>query len=448
MTKINFLGLMMIFYVGVFAQVADKSLDENITGNWFFEKRINANHGITANAYIEVDSYGFNGRFANNYLWFTSTPTNPYAQIEQKGVGSINFRFNNTDKHIISSTGIKIGATSSTDLPVEALDVNGSVLVNNGWLRVKGQRGLYFQDYGGGFYMKDTQWIRTWGNKNFYHNTGTMRTDGTFQVGPGGNRFLVNTSGKVGVGTTNPKSELHINSGRKGLLVNGTMGGDNFIDYQAVFSFTDTGITESGIKINKKNGGNNFDLLNAFYKNEELFVIRSSGNIGIGVANPNDKLEVAGTIKAQEIEVTLASMEDLNLNGTLAANNITVKANGNTADFVFSDTYNLKDLTEVENFIKTNKHLPDIPSAEDMEKQGVNLAEMNKLLLQKVEELTLYAIEKDKEVGFLKDKVETIEGDKNKEQEEREKINAEMEALKDQLYTIKEMLMINCEKQK
>ena len=83
---------------------------------------------------------------------------------------------------------------------------------------------------------------------------------------------------------------------------------------------------------------------------------------------------------------------DLNLNGNLAANNITVKANGNTADFVFEEEYNLRELSEVENFIKTNKHLPDIPSATEMEEQGVNLAEMNKLLLQKVEELTLYSI--------------------------------------------------------
>ncbi len=143
-----------------------------------------------------------------------------------------------------------------------------------------------------------------------------------------------------------------------------------------------------------------------------------SGKIGIGVEEPSAKLDVAGNIKAEEIEVTLASMDNLNLSGTLAANQITVKANGNTADFVFSDTYNLKDLTEVENYIKINKHLPDIPSAEEMEASGVNLAEMNKLLLQKVEELTLYIIKQDekltkqdeqlKEITNLKSEIKTI----------------------------------------
>ncbi len=145
------------------------------------------------------------------------------------------------------------------------------------------------------------------------------------------------------------------------------------------------------------------------------------GKVGIGIDEPSAKLEVAGNIKAEEIEVTLASMNNLNLNGTLAANQITIKANGNTADFVFSDTFNLKDLTEVENYIKTHKHLPDIPSAEEMEASGVNLAEMNKLLLQKIEELTLYVVEQDKklnEMEILKSEIAEIKamlcGKKNK----------------------------------
>ncbi len=120
-------------------------------------------------------------------------------------------------------------------------------------------------------------------------------------------------------------------------------------------------------------------------------------------------VNVAGNIKAHEIEVTLAAMQDLQLNGTLAANNITYTANGNTADFVFEDNYQLKDLSEVEAFIKANKHLPEIPSAKEMEEAGVNLAEMNKLLLMKVEELTLYSIEQEKKIEARDEKVESLE---------------------------------------
>jgi len=97
-------------------------------------------------------------------------------------------------------------------------------------------------------------------------------------------------------------------------------------------------------------------------------VYRRSGNVGIG-KKPDTKLDVAGTIRATEIKVT-----------------------AQTADFVFEPDYELRPLDEVEVFVKENKHLPEIPSAKQMEAEGVNVAEMNKLLLQKVEELTLYMI--------------------------------------------------------
>ncbi|PXX95172.1 hypothetical protein DF185_22600 [Marinifilum breve] len=99
-----------------------------------------------------------------------------------------------------------------------------------------------------------------------------------------------------------------------------------------------------------------------------------NGNIGVGVTFPTAKIDVDGTIRATEIKVQ-----------------------AQTADFVFEDSYELKKLSEVEQFITTNKHLPDIPSAKQMEENGVGLSEMNKLLLQKVEELTLYVIELKKE---------------------------------------------------
>ncbi|WP_461639621.1 hypothetical protein [Labilibaculum euxinus] len=111
---------------------------------------------------------------------------------------------------------------------------------------------------------------------------------------------------------------------------------------------------------------------------------RRSGNVGIGTTSPTAKLEVNGTIKATEIKVE-----------------------AQTADFVFEEDYELKSLEEVEQFVQTNKHLPDIPSAKEMKENGVGLAEMNKLLLQKVEELTLYVIELKKENKAIKSIIKT-----------------------------------------
>ena len=74
-------------------------------------------------------------------------------------------------------------------------------------------------------------------------------------------------------------------------------------------------------------------------------------------------------------------------------------------DFVFENDYKLKTLPEVEEFIKENKHLPEIPSAKEIEKNGLMLAEMNMALLKKMEEMTLYMIEQNKELKTLKEQI-------------------------------------------
>lgn len=100
-----------------------------------------------------------------------------------------------------------------------------------------------------------------------------------------------------------------------------------------------------------------------------------SGNVGIGISNPDNKLEVNGTIRAKEVLVETSGW----------------------ADFVFEHDYQLKPLSEVEQFIEKYKHLPDIPSTKEVKENGISVDEMNALLLQKVEELTLHIIELKKE---------------------------------------------------
>jgi hypothetical protein len=68
---------------------------------------------------------------------------------------------------------------------------------------------------------------------------------------------------------------------------------------------------------------------------------------------------------------------------------------------VFDEDYDLMSLSEVESFIKENKHLPDVPSAKEVKKDGLDVAEMNATLLKKVEELTLHIIELEKKVNEL-----------------------------------------------
>ena len=72
------------------------------------------------------------------------------------------------------------------------------------------------------------------------------------------------------------------------------------------------------------------------------------------------------------------------------------------ADYVFSKNYNLLKISEVATFIQKNNHLPDVPSAEQVAEEGYSQHDMNKVLLQKIEELTLYTIQQQKEIDALK----------------------------------------------
>lgn len=75
------------------------------------------------------------------------------------------------------------------------------------------------------------------------------------------------------------------------------------------------------------------------------------------------------------------------------------------ADYVFSDNYKLASLNEVESYYKSNKHLPEIPSEKEVVENGIDIAEMNKLLLKKIEELTMYVVQQQKEIEKLKEKI-------------------------------------------
>ncbi|HSH68134.1 MAG TPA: hypothetical protein VLB84_20555, partial [Bacteroidia bacterium] len=115
-----------------------------------------------------------------------------------------------------------------------------------------------------------------------------------------------------------------------------------------------------------------------------VFSITTQGNVLINKVtqlNTSYKLDVAGKVRANEVVV-----------------------NTTGADFVFANNYKLNTLKEVELFIKANKHLPGIPSAEEMTEQGMEVGELTKTLLQKVEELTLYIIEQQKHIDSLEAK--------------------------------------------
>ncbi|OJW17960.1 hypothetical protein [Mucilaginibacter sp. 44-25] len=113
----------------------------------------------------------------------------------------------------------------------------------------------------------------------------------------------------------------------------------------------------------------------------------TNNNVGIGTTNPDQKLTVNGMIHASSVKVDT---------------NIPVP------DYVFQRDYKLTDLSALAAYINKNHHLPEIPSAADMESKGMDVGKMNLLLLKKVEELTLHLIKKEAEIKKLQRSVAAV----------------------------------------
>jgi hypothetical protein len=177
-------------------------------------------------------------------------------------------------------------------------------------------------------------------------------------------------SGTIGIGTFTPSSMLDIQSnvGNSGLRIQGGQPYGTY--YLDITSFLQKNPWSVGYNLSIKSSNGNWSNFMSFI----------DGNVGIGTTAPNQKLTVNGTIYGKEVKV------DLNVPGP---------------DYVFEPAYQLPSLTETEAYIKAHKHLPEIPSAKEMEANGINLSEMNMLLLRKIEELALHLIEQKKLIDKL-----------------------------------------------
>ncbi|SCY69892.1 hypothetical protein SAMN02927916_3029 [Flavobacterium anhuiense] len=134
------------------------------------------------------------------------------------------------------------------------------------------------------------------------------------------------------------------------------------------------GVLESTFEIDAANEIDNYDTRIRFATSGSSFI--NAGNVGIGTKNPQNKLDVNGTIHSKEVKVDMDGW----------------------SDFVFKKEYNLPTLLEVEKHINEKGHLENIPSEKEVIKNGINLGEMDAKLLQKIEELTLYVIDLNKKL--------------------------------------------------
>ena len=191
----------------------------------------------------------------------------------------------------------------------------------------------------------------------------------------GETKLMINELGNVGIGTIKPDMALSIDGGI-GLFRNNQYPTDYSIGFLKY---------EDGLILGNSSSS---DPIRFQTNSIDRLYIDNNGNIGIGTSlTGTHKLAVEGSIGAREIQV---------------------EVNG-WSDFVFGNDYDLRSLEETEKFIIENKHLPDIPCQKEVDKKGINLAEMDAKLLQKIEELTLYLIEQNKINQALQEKVNQLE---------------------------------------
>jgi len=314
-----------------------------------------------------------------------------------------------------------IGSTGTANASVAS--VSGSLSQSTGW-----SRGFSILNaiYNTGTASYSALWISPF-QSTLGSGSKFLIDAGTNSAGNGAgvhsSKFVVTNEGNVGIGTTLPYSNLHI-SGLGG-SVNGDdqnpiVGGGLAVQANTGSRSTNIGaqiefvipantdgtnlwgqgriITVAGSALGGDATGkmilgtrrsfNKLGAGNQWYYGDDI-VIDGSGNVSIGTSDAKGyKFAVAGSVVSESV---------------------VVKLKGSWPDYVFKKDYHLLSLSEIEEYIKQHQHLPEMPSAADVEKNGLNLGETNKLLTKKVEELTLFLIEKDKEIRSLKEKQQIFE---------------------------------------
>ncbi|ULQ55438.1 hypothetical protein KJS94_12375 [Flavihumibacter rivuli] len=215
-------------------------------------------------------------------------------------------------------------------------------------------------------------------------------------------RFTININGNVGIGTSNPEYKLSVIGDiyGSGYLRVGSMpsspnwqftvlgqraiGAVEASNNRAAYLYAANDIY--GVTAFDFNTGTPLPLVLNLGTNHTL-ISPYGGNVGIGTTTPQSKLAVNGDITAKKVRVSIDGWPD----------------------YVFDSSYALRPIVEVESFIKKNKHLPDVPSAAEVVKNGLDVGEVQATLLKKIEELSMYIIELNHKNGKLNDQVKSLE---------------------------------------
>jgi hypothetical protein len=320
--------------------------------------------------------------------------------------------------------------------PLFSLDVNGTIRTNY-LLRLTGGRSSFLTNLGevGIYRTKDINGSYPFDDNGHLVFQGRSSTssprDIVFATGDTPSaRMVLSSSGRLGVGLTDPTAILDVRrSGSLGGAFNPSLAyvkiGDGttdlIMDGNEIYS---TGTLSIGSSYNSHISFRNVDSNG----HEHLMILAADGKLGIGTQSPTAKLDVAGHGKfSADLTVSgslnIGNMLDvagtsqftgkMTVDNDIEALKLKVTATpGSVPDYVFKPDYKLRSLAEVEAYIQANSHLPNVPSAREVETDGQNVGDMQLKLLEKVEELMLYTIEQQKQIEALKEELEALKKNK------------------------------------
>lgn len=386
---------------------------------------------ITGDPYLKIPSILLTQKAKRpNLIHFRNTSNSDrlWGMSANPGHDKTKFNFwyeanDSTSNTILTLTGDKKVGINTTN-PEQALQVNGGLLVHSG-------TGNLNIGYPGGDQWK---FSTIGGGKNLQLWTTPEDEDQQLVA-------YFKQNGNVGIGTSNPKAKLQVEGD---FLVNSSKGNMS-IGYPSGHQW----------KFNTIGGGATLQLWTNPSGSPSSLVanFKQNGNMGVGISNPTQKLHVSGNrlrLSTQgnanryiEMRTDGAHM-DLNANngnlylhantgntiiqrfggkvgmgtsyipagyklavdGRIICEELKVQMSGDWPDYVFEDNYDLMPLEELEAEIEAKGHLPGIPSAEVIESEGLTVGEMQRKMMEKIEELTLYVIDLKKENQELREMIE------------------------------------------
>ena len=371
----------------------------------------------TADFLVENNAYAFrsradedNGLFFNvtlNQYEFRSSLANAAFTIKANTVGSdVNGSFHtdgdgDIDGSLTVGGDVEVTGTinpgSATSIgrltastgtfnnanTIGVLEVRNNDLFGTSSLGMDGNEiQAYFNDTATGILF-----LQYWGgDMNLTNGGGTTTMGGDLNVSFN-DLFVDGDANEVGIGTAGPRGKLEVNSSEnvEVLYLESTGSPTEMVDIERTGAAMTAG--QDIINIDAPAGSSTgAQFIEASVDGTIEFQVNTNGHIGVGTsASSTYAIQACGSIRADEVIVETG-----------------------WCDYVFADDYNLMDLKDVASYINSNKHLPGIPAASVIESEGMPVAEMSANFMEKIEELTLYTIEQDRQIDDLNAQIEEL----------------------------------------